>query len=123
MKRGLETYFYSTLGIVAMLGILVAFNFIAARGKARIDLTEERAYTLSEGTRNILAKLDTPVQIRFYCSRNENRMPVMLKTYAQRVEDLLTARLFGTGQRQRDPNQAVSRGPTEKTARREADRQ
>ncbi len=87
--KGLETWLYSTVGVVAMLVIIVAFNVIAARAKTRIDLTEERAYTLSEGTRNILAKLDTPVQIRFYCSRNENRMPVMLKTYAQRVEDLL----------------------------------
>ena len=89
MKRGLETYLYSTLGIVAMLGILVAFNFIASRAKARIDLTEERAYTLSAGTRAILAKLDTPVQVRFYCTRGENEMPVQLKTYAQRVEDLI----------------------------------
>ncbi len=89
MKRGLETYIYSTLGIVAMLGILVALNLIAARGKQRLDLTAERAYTLSPGTRAILAKLDTPVQVRFYCTRGENEMPVQLKTYAQRVEDLL----------------------------------
>ena len=89
MKKGLETYFYSTLGIAAMLGILVAQNFNAARGKQRIDLTAERAYTLSPGTRAILAKLDTPVQVRFYCTRGENEMPVQLKTYAQRVEDLI----------------------------------
>ena len=89
MKRGLETYIYSTIGIAAMLAILVAINIIGARGKQRIDLTEERAYTLSPGTKAILAKLDTPVQIRFYASRGENNMPVMLKTYAQRVDDLL----------------------------------
>ena len=89
MKKGFETYIYSTVGVVAMLAIIVAFNIIAARGKRRIDLTAEHAYTLSPGTKAILAKLDTPVQIRFYCSRGENDMPVMLKTYAQRVEDLL----------------------------------
>ena len=89
MKRGLETYIYSTLGIAAVLAIIVAINIIAARGKQRIDLTAERAYTLSPGTKAILQKLDTPVQIRFYASRGENDMPVMLKTYAQRVEDLL----------------------------------
>lgn len=88
-KKGLETWLYSTVGVAAMLAIIVAFNLIAARAKTRIDLTEERAYTLSQGTRNILAKLDTPVQIRFYATRGENKMPVMLKTYAQRVEDLL----------------------------------
>ena len=89
MKKGLETYIYSTIGIVAMLAILVVCNIIAARGKQRIDLTAERAYTLARGTKAILSKLDTPVQIRFYCTRGENDMPVMLKTYAQRVEDLL----------------------------------
>ena len=89
MKRGLETYIYSTIGIAVMLAILVAVNIIAARGKQRIDLTEDGAYTLSAGTKAILGKLDTPVQIRFYCSQGENDMPVMLKTYAQRVEDLL----------------------------------
>lgn len=88
-KKGLETWLYSTVGVAAMLAIIVAFNLIAARAKTRIDLTEERAYTLSQGTRNILSKLDTPVQIRFYATRGENQMPVMLKTYAQRVEDLL----------------------------------
>ncbi|MEA3206987.1 MAG: gliding motility-associatede transport system auxiliary component [Chthoniobacter sp.] len=89
MKKGLEVYLYSTIGIAAMLFILVALNVIGARAKQRIDLTAERAYTLSSGTRAILAKLDTPVQIRFYCTRGENQMPVFLKTYAQRVEDLL----------------------------------
>ena len=89
MKRGLETYLYSTLGILAMLGILIALNLIAARGKVRLDLTAERAYTLSPGTRAILAKLNTPVQVRFYWTRGENEMPVQLKTYAQHVEDLL----------------------------------
>ncbi len=87
--KGLETWLYSTLGVVAMHAIVVAINIIAARAKTRIDLTEERAYTLSQGTRNILAKLDTPVQVRFYCTQGETKMPVMLKTYAQRVEDLL----------------------------------
>ncbi|MDQ3624671.1 MAG: Gldg family protein [Verrucomicrobiota bacterium] len=88
-KKGFKIYLYSTVGVVAMFVILVAVNLIAARGKARIDLTAERAYTLSPGTRQILSKLDTPVQIRFYCTRGENAMPVFLKTYAQRVEDLL----------------------------------
>jgi ABC-type uncharacterized transport system involved in gliding motility auxiliary subunit len=88
-KKGLETWLYSTLGVVAMLFIVIVVNAIAARAKVRVDLTAEKAYTLSQGTRAILAKLDTPVQIRFYETRGDNRMPVVLKTYAQRVEDLL----------------------------------
>ena len=88
-KKNLEAFLYSTIGVIAMLLILIAFNLIAARAKQRIDLTAEKAYTLSPGTKAILAKLDTPVQIRFYCTKNVSTMPVGLTTYAQRVDDLL----------------------------------
>lgn len=88
-RKSFETLFYSTIGVVAMLLILVAINYISGHFKQRIDLTAEKAYTLSPGTRAILAKLDTPVQLRYYCSQGENAMPVYLKTYAQRVEDLI----------------------------------
>jgi ABC-type uncharacterized transport system involved in gliding motility auxiliary subunit len=88
-NKGLSTWLYSSLGVVAMFLIIVIVNALASTLRTRMDLTAEHAYTLSNGTRSILAKLDTPIQIRFYCTRGDNRMPVFLKTYAQRVEDLL----------------------------------
>src|SRR5476651_149578 len=88
-KKAFQTGLFSVIGIAAMLLILVAINFIAGRVKQRVDLTAERAYTLSAGTKAILARLDTPVQIRFYCSQSADAMPVFLKTYAQQVDDLL----------------------------------
>src|SRR5213596_3550898 len=88
-KKQLETFLYSTIGIIAVVLILIAVNLIASRVRQRVDLTDEKAYTLSPGTRAILAKLDTPVQIRFYCTKNASTMPVFLNTYAQRVDDLL----------------------------------
>jgi len=72
-----------------MFVLLVAVNFVAAHFKQRIDLTQEKAWTLSPGTRAILSKLDTPIQIRLYCTRGNASMPVFLKEYAQRIEDLL----------------------------------
>lgn len=87
--KQLETFLYSTIGIVAVVLILIAVNLIASRARQRFDLTDEKAYTLSPGTRAILAKLDTPIQVRFYCTKNANAMPVFLTNYAQRVEDLL----------------------------------
>jgi ABC-type uncharacterized transport system involved in gliding motility auxiliary subunit len=84
-----ETFLYSTIGIIAMALLLIAINVIAGRARQRIDLTAEKAYTLSPGSKAVLAKLDTPVQIRFYCTRNASTMPVFLTNYAQRVEDLL----------------------------------
>jgi ABC-type uncharacterized transport system involved in gliding motility auxiliary subunit len=88
-NKGLETWLYSSLGVAAMFGIIVIVNALASSFNKRVDLTAERAYTLSAGTRAILSKLDTPIQIRFYSTRSDSRMPVFLKTYAQRVEDLL----------------------------------
>jgi ABC-type uncharacterized transport system involved in gliding motility auxiliary subunit len=69
--------------------LLVVINVIAAHAKQRIDLTADHAYTLSAGTRAILAKIDTPIMIRFYYTRVGNTMPPVLKNYAQRVDDLL----------------------------------
>jgi ABC-type uncharacterized transport system involved in gliding motility auxiliary subunit len=88
-RKQLETYLYSTIGIVAVGLIVIALNFLVSRARTRIDLTAEKAYTLSPGTKAILSKLDTPIQVRFYCTKNTNAMPVFLTTYAQRIDDLL----------------------------------
>ena len=88
-RKPLEIILFSAIGVIAMFIVLVAINFIAAHFKQRIDLTAEKAYTLSPGTKAILSRLDTPVQIRFYVSQRATEMPVALKTYAQRVDDLL----------------------------------
>src|SRR5436190_14221881 len=90
-KKSFETIIYSTAGIGAMALILIAFNVITSTVKTRVDLTKEKAYTLSPGTKAILRKLDTPVKVRFYCTQAENSTPdtVYLKGYAKRVEDLL----------------------------------
>src|SRR5258708_4945292 len=91
MKRPIDTILYSAAGVAAMAAILIGFNVITSAVKTRVDLTKEKAYTLSPGTRAILNKLDTPVKVRFYCTQSENSTPetVYLKTYAKRVEDLL----------------------------------
>src|SRR5580765_4172623 len=91
-KKSFETIIYSTVGVAAMALIAIAFNIITSAAKTRVDLTKEKAYTLSDGTKAILNKLDTPVKVRFYCTQTENSTPdtVYLKGYAKRVEDLLT---------------------------------
>lgn len=87
-KKGLETFLYSAAGVFALAIILVAVNYILTPARARIDLTDGKVFTLSEGTRAILSKLEAPVKIRFYYTQGE-ATPVALKTFAQRVEDLL----------------------------------
>ena len=90
-KKSLETILYSSAGIILMLVAIVAVNVITGVKPVRVDLTQEKAYTLSAGTKAILSKLDTPVKIRFYCTQSETATPetVYLKDYARKVDDLL----------------------------------
>ena len=88
-KKNISTFMFSALGIVAMAVIMITLNSIARISNVRCDLSSEKLYTLSPGTRAILKKMDTPVTLRFYYTRDAAQMPVFLKTYAGRVEDLL----------------------------------
>jgi ABC-type uncharacterized transport system involved in gliding motility auxiliary subunit len=88
-KKATETLLYSAGGVIALAAILVAANFLLGAFTARVDLTQGNVYTLSQGTRSILAKLEAPVRIRFYYSQGSATVPVGLKTFAKRVEDLL----------------------------------
>lgn len=84
-----EALLYSAIGVVVMFLIVIAVNVIVGVFRTRVDLTEGKLHTINQGTRKILKKLDSPVEIRFYCSKSETRMPSQLKTFAQDVEDLL----------------------------------
>jgi ABC-type uncharacterized transport system involved in gliding motility auxiliary subunit len=89
-EKKLDTLLYSTIGVGVMFVIVVAINLIASAMNTRVDLTENKVYTLSDGTKAILKKIDAPVEVRFYYSQSEQRMPAQFKTYAKRVEDLLS---------------------------------
>jgi ABC-type uncharacterized transport system involved in gliding motility auxiliary subunit len=90
MKKVAENWLFSVVGVVALLVILIALNLLGNFSKFRWDLTENHLYTLSQGSQRIVQKLDTPVEIRFYYSKDNASTPVYLRTYAQEVEDLLS---------------------------------
>jgi ABC-type uncharacterized transport system involved in gliding motility auxiliary subunit len=79
------------LGLIALFVFLTGINVLVSHWSGRVDLTAERAFTLSEGTRKILADLPAPVQVRFYFNQGDEAMPMGLKNYAQNVNDLLGA--------------------------------
>jgi ABC-type uncharacterized transport system involved in gliding motility auxiliary subunit len=83
-----EPLIYSAIGLLALLLILVAVNFLVSRVPARVDLTDGDLYTLSPGTKKILRGLQSPVKIKLYVSQGEG-VPVPLRGFAQRVEDTL----------------------------------
>ena len=75
---------------------MLALAFLAAvwlsglflRG-ARLDLTEHRLYTLSDGTVRILGKLQAPVKLTVFYSERAAAGQPQFRVYAQRVRELL----------------------------------
>lgn len=68
---------------------LLLLTYISARLPGQADLTAEKIYTLSQGTRDLLGGLEEPVTLRFYFSRNIPGLPTQFKNFATQVEDLL----------------------------------
>lgn len=82
--------FTGTVGVVVLLAVIVVVNLIVGQVHGlRVDMTEEQLYTLSEGSEQLVSELDRPVQLKFFYTSSSEQMPVTMKRYAQRIEDLL----------------------------------
>lgn len=68
---------------------LVCVNYLASRLPFRADATAGGAFTLSDGTRAILKKIEEPVTLQLYYTRDVEGLPVSYKNYARRVEEML----------------------------------
>jgi len=80
-----------TTALIFAVVLFLALNGLVGMTlrSARIDLTEQSLYTLTDGTRSILSDLDEPISLRFYFSRGlASEVPEIL-TYANRVGELL----------------------------------
>ncbi|MDP9138511.1 MAG: Gldg family protein [Pseudomonadota bacterium] len=71
--------------------ILLAVNLIASSAlrDARVDLTRERLYTISEGTRKALRAIDEPVDVRVYFSKALGKAAPAYARSFERVRTLL----------------------------------
>ncbi|HEY0946533.1 MAG TPA: GldG family protein [Opitutaceae bacterium] len=78
-----------TVAIVLLFVGLVLVNYLASQLPLRGDATAERIYTLSDGTKSLLGKLEEPITLDFYFSRDASGVPVQYKNYAARVEEML----------------------------------
>jgi ABC-type uncharacterized transport system involved in gliding motility auxiliary subunit len=84
----------SALSLLAILFVAVVLISNTLFRGARLDLTEGSLYTLSEGTRNILGKLDEPIHLTLYFSDKataESNNPGIrgLRLYFDRVREML----------------------------------
>lgn len=89
MKKASAKMTAGAAGLAIVFAIVVAANILAARVPLRADLTRDKLYTLSGGTKKLLGGLDRDVTLRFYFSRSMQGVPEQIKQFAQRVQDLL----------------------------------
>src|SRR5882672_799687 len=77
---------YGTLAatsVLVVLGILVAINYIGARQNKRWDLTANKQFSLADQSRNVLQKLDAPLQVMVFAQEQEfPRYQDKLKEYS-----------------------------------------
>ena len=91
----------TVVGIGLAIVLFVALNVwgsLSLRGQ-RLDLTENRQYTLSPGTERLLAGVGEPITLRLYVSRALRDANPFLGSYADRVHDLLRAYAEAAGGR------------------------
>ena len=76
--------------------VLLALVFVAAVTAnnslltgLRIDLTEDNLYTVSSGTRNVLASIVEPINVYLFFSDSETADIAPLRNYANRVREIL----------------------------------
>jgi len=81
---------FSSAGLVVIAVALVfAVAIISLLPGWRIDLTEDNLYSLSDGTRNIVASLEHPIELMFFYSDSAIEDLPQIRSYGTRVQELL----------------------------------
>lgn len=81
---------FGRVGLVVLAVIFLAgVTLISLLPGARVDLTENHLYTLSDGTRKILGEIPEPVNVYLFFSDKATTDVPQLRTYFGRVRDML----------------------------------
>ena len=80
-----------TTGLIVLAVFFLIFNLVnnMAFKHARLDLTDQNLYTLSEGTKNILKSIDEPISLKFFFSAKSTEKIPQLKSFSKRVQEML----------------------------------
>ena len=84
MKLGSKAF-----AIVLLFVGLILVNYLASSIPARLDATAEAIYSLSSGTKTLLGKIEEPVTLELYFSKDATGLPIAYKNYAARVSEML----------------------------------
>ncbi|WP_430459589.1 Gldg family protein [Thalassolituus sp. LLYu03] len=87
------------LAALAVVFVVVAAGLRLLGSNGRLDMTEQKLFTLSQGSRNILQSLNDPVALTLYFSESASNDLPALRAYKQRVEELLNEYALASGGR------------------------
>ena len=85
-KRNLGTLSLVLLALVFVAAVTANNSLLTG---LRIDLTEDNLYTVSPGTRNVLASIVEPINVYLFFSDSETADIAPLRNYANRVREML----------------------------------
>jgi ABC-type uncharacterized transport system involved in gliding motility auxiliary subunit len=89
LRGMLRRRLWLTLPVLAALYVLLVLGASRWLGTMRADLTHDRLYTLSPGTRDILDHLEQPLDLTLYFSDRASHSLPQLRAYHQRVVNML----------------------------------
>ena len=82
----------SSVNLFLILVVFIALVFVNNQllSSARLDLTENQVYSLSQGSKQVLKEIDEPINLYFFFSDKASKNMTSLRNYANRVESLLS---------------------------------
>ena len=87
--------FATAVAICCAIGLL--FNWlVTGTSLARWDITEDKVFTVSDASKSILSKVDTPVQVKLYISQRDE-MPTGMTQLEQNIKDKLEELRLASG--------------------------
>ncbi|GLR73002.1 hypothetical protein GCM10007852_39100 [Agaribacter marinus] len=76
------------VALIAVFLVAILLNNLLFKGVS-VDLTENKVYSLSSGTKDILSELEEPVNLYFFFSDDASKGMTAIRNYAVQVETLL----------------------------------
>ena len=82
----------SSVNLFLILVVFIALVFVNNQllSSARLDLTENHVYSLSQGSKQVLKEIEEPINLYFFFSDKASKNMTSLRNYANRVESLLS---------------------------------
>ena len=107
-----------SITIVLFIAIVVLVNFLSEQFFFRLDLTEDRQYTMSKATKDILKDLDEPITVKAYFSKDipaqliktKNDFQEMLIEYGKLSKQMVVFEFISPNEDEETEQEAMQNG-------------